>query len=81
LERLAAVGAKVGGWIGEGGPAMRAKIGLGGNGARGRLRLLCGTGVFVLVGEENNQKHDGHGNGQKKQYEKYQDDFPSSEIA
>ena len=60
---------------------MGAEVGLCGNGVCGSLRFLRGTGTFVLIGEQNNQKHDGHGNGQKKQHEKDQDDFPSSEIA
>ena len=77
---LAAVGAKVGGWIGEGSPAMWAEVGLCGNGGCGSLRLLRGVGAFVFIGEENNQKHDCHGNDQNKQYEKYQDHFPASEI-
>ena len=64
------MGAIVRGWVGEGSPAMGAKIGLRG-----------GTGAFVFVQKKNNQKHDGHGNGQKKQHEKDQDDFSSSEIA
>ena len=75
------MGAIVRGWVGEGSPAMGAKIGLRGHGVKGAGRLRGGTGAFVFVQKKNNQKHDGHGNGQKKQHEKDQDDFSSSEIA
>ena len=47
-----------------------------GGALRGRDRGFCS-----FVQKKNNQKHDGHGNGQKKRHEKDQDDFSSSEIA